>query len=75
MDFIQLIKNGERLNLDIPIYAATFALPASALALLIAIPNFPGAVKQILAIPLLMANILYPLIFTSHPSKFMKKIM
>ncbi|CAO3592032.1 unnamed protein product [Absidia cylindrospora] len=67
MDFILLIKNGERITLDIPVYAATFAIPASALALLIAIPNFPGVIKQILAIPLLIANILYPLLFTSHP--------
>ncbi|KAI9299940.1 hypothetical protein BJ944DRAFT_276191, partial [Cunninghamella echinulata] len=34
--------------------------------LLIAIPNIPGIIKQFLAIPLLAANILYPLIFSSH---------
>lgn len=67
MDFLQLIKNGERITLDIPTYAATFAIPSAALALLIAIPNVPAIIKQILAIPLLIANTLYPLIFTSHP--------
>lgn len=70
MDFLQLIKNGERITLDIPTYAATFAIPASILALLIATPNIPGIVKQTLAIPLLIANTLYPLLFTSHPSKW-----
>ncbi|CAO3619639.1 unnamed protein product [Cunninghamella blakesleeana] len=67
MDILQLIKNGERITLDIPLYAATFTLPAGALALLIATPNVPAIIKQILAIPLLIANTLYPLIFTSHP--------
>lgn len=70
MDFLQLIKNGERITLDIPTYAATFAIPSAALALLIAIPNVPAIIKQILAIPLLIANTLYPLIFTSHPCKY-----
>ncbi|ORZ19838.1 hypothetical protein BCR42DRAFT_489710 [Absidia repens] len=67
MDFLELIKNGDRITLDIFTYAATFSIPASALSLLIAIPNFPDVLKQILAIPLLIANLLYPMLFTSHP--------
>ncbi|CAO3616629.1 unnamed protein product [Cunninghamella echinulata] len=66
MEYLQLIKSGERIALDFPIYAATFAIPAGALALLIAIPNVPGIIKQLLAIPLLIANILYPATFSSY---------
>ncbi|KAI8081609.1 uncharacterized protein BX664DRAFT_340815 [Halteromyces radiatus] len=67
MDYLQLLKNGERITLDIPTYAITFAMPAGALALLVVMPSLPGVVKQILAIPLLIANLLYPMLFTSHP--------
>lgn len=70
MDFIELIKNGDRITLDFFTYAATFSIPASALALLVVIPNIPGVAKQILALPLLIANLLYPMLFTSHPSKY-----
>ncbi|KAI8066501.1 hypothetical protein BC940DRAFT_302322 [Gongronella butleri] len=67
MEFVQLWQEGERISLNMFVYAFTFTIPAGALALLIAAPWLPGIVKQILAIPLLLANTLYPLTFTSHP--------
>ncbi|ORX62887.1 hypothetical protein DM01DRAFT_1330998 [Hesseltinella vesiculosa] len=67
MDYIQLWQNGERITLNIFVYAFTFAIPSLGLTLLIATPWLPGIVKQTLAMPLLLANILYPLTFTSDP--------
>ncbi|KAI8342099.1 hypothetical protein BC941DRAFT_415366 [Chlamydoabsidia padenii] len=67
MDYIQLFKDGERLTLNPLNYVATFAIPAGALALLVAHPKVPGVIKQLVAIPLLIANIIYPVLFTSEP--------
>jgi hypothetical protein len=55
----------EKIYLTIPVYAASFYLPAFALVFLLTRSFLGDRQKQVVAIPFLVANLLYPLLFST----------